>query len=260
MTNFKWLAANLIVHKNIFYFSGENIILRQLNRIFLMKVKKNAAIELEKCKKKLQIISKPIQWSRKQSTCAWINKAAKTQRHIKKILPILPHKIGFSACVFLRLFINILLNQAINPEAQSKKTSFVVKENLNVKSSYVFANFVSSGFFYVYININICNKNGTGPKRIKLNVSSVCLRTFFLFAFGAFFLDIATHKALPIKSRRGAGSIFRHFTSFCYYCCLFFVTKKRNAISPCTFAVYFFFLFFALFVYFIQTKKNAIGR
>ncbi len=186
---------------------------------------------------------------------AWINKAAKTQRHIKKILSIPPHKIGFSARVSLRLLLNIFLNKTINPMAQSKKTSLVVKENLNLKSSYVFTGFVPSGLFYIYIDI--CTKKVTGPKRLKSNVSPVCYQPFFLFAFGAFFL--ATNKALPIKSRRGAGARTRYPTSFCENIFSSFKAKEKNVFVSCTFAVSFFFLFFALNVSLIQTQKKSNG-
>ncbi len=183
-------------------------------------------------------------------------KPSKTQRHL--VIFYSPYSIvkHHGVCVSLRLLLNIFLNKTINPMAQAKKTSFVVKENLNLNSNYVFTGFVPSGLFYIYIDI--CTKKVTGPKRIKSNVSPLCCQPFFLFTFGAFFL--AAYKSLPIKSRRGAGAIFRHLTSFCYYGCLTFVTKKRNAIASCTFAVFFFFLFFAIYVCLIQTQKNSKWR
>ncbi len=170
--------------------------------------------------------------------------ASKTQRHLDIFYSpysILKHH---GVRVSLRLLLNIFLNQTINPKAQSKKISFVKKENLN--SSYVFTGFVPSGLFYIYIYIDICTKKVTGPKRLRSNVSPMCCQLFFLFSFGAFFL--AAYKSLPIKSRRGVGAISMHFTSFCYYGCLTFVTKKRSAIACCTSAVFFFFLFFARYV------------
>jgi hypothetical protein len=140
--------------------------------------------------------------------------------------------------------------------AQSKKTSFVVKESLNKKSSYVFANVVPSGFFNNYINIEICIKNGTGPKRLTFIAAYRFCQFFFLYAFGAFFQHAATHKGYHIKSRRGTGAIFRKFTSFCYYCWLIFVTKKSVIVSR-TFAVSFFlFLRVMAASCIIQTKKK----
>jgi hypothetical protein len=135
----------------------------------------------------------------------------------------------------------------------------------------VFTNFVPSGFFNGYINIDICIKKVTGPKRLRSIVLWLCCRTFFLFAFGAFFQDTAAHKALPIKSRRGTGARSSDITSLLLTLCK--NVKKNNLFcrpsfyqpaarhpglgvpppTSCTFAVSFFY-FYALWLYHASFK------
>ncbi len=256
-----------------------------LFRLILFTVSKTGTIQ--KYAKKLHFIFYDMLCSPKYR--AWIKTASETQRHLcifctpnfffiqhgafvslwlffvdtkrgwhpqPKMPPcLLTILVSMEKIVFFKRFYRILLKstKTIDPKAQSKKTSLVVKENLSLKNNYIFARFVPSGFFYKYI----CTQNETGPKRLNVYSSPHQRKQLCIYSFGAFLFHPAGVQ-LHINDRRGAGAILRHVTSSCYYGCLTFMTK-RSAIACCTSAVFFLFLFFALNVSLIQTQKKSNG-
>ena len=150
-----------------------------------------------------------------------------------------------------------ILKQTVNLKLQSQ--IFIHKETLESIKHRAWNKTASKTQRHLAIFYSpFCPKKITGPKRLKAHASQRSDNPLCIYSFGAFFQP--TNKSLPIKSRRGAGAIYGHVISLYYYSCLTFVTKKRKAIASCTFAVFFFFLFYAPNECLIHTQKNSKWR
>jgi hypothetical protein len=107
-------------------------------------------------------------------------KTTETQRHIKKNLSS-PFWLFFFACVslwYLYVYLQLSKSKTVALEAQWNNISFKEIEHLKLKSNYVLASVVPSGFSYI----------SCLQKRIKKQPFSPSKRSRFLclFAFGAF--------------------------------------------------------------------------
>ncbi len=200
---------------------------------------------LIECKKKLQKCYKKSHRGIKNRTCVKI--AAGTQRHFGTFDSILRNLERYGARVFLRF-----LHIHKSPKAQRKKTSFVVKENLNRKYNYVYAGFVPSVLFLIAKKVFV-------PKRIKALASPGSYQSSCIYSFGAF-LYHPVNPTKNIKLRKGAGAIPMHFTFLCFYKWQTCLTRKAKCFCfPCL-CGFFSPFFFTLKVNIVQTRKTSKWR